>query len=425
MKKIGLWLVVATLVLLLMSLIAGAKKQKLTILTPTAWISQETINAWELAFEKEHPDVDIIVETMAVSKYAESVILRGATSDMPDAFFTGVDDRLSVFIEGGIVAPLDDLVKTAGLDLSRYPEILFKATSRNGKLYAFPKPPEFRGVVNYSKDAFREAGISFLTKDTSWTEFKEILAKLTIKDGDKISRYGALSKYPMLDITYAAGHFVLDDSFEPTKVLFGEETYVDLIREFMQMTKTGQMMPHTVYKALGGSKPQILGENKAAMVLVNCNWKGQFGALPFEWDIELIPSPSGKFSGAYANTLGWAISSGAKDKELAFEWIRWALLSETAMRAEQDLLKFNRDYIPYAPELWEAFMEIANTKKPDNWACLFEVQKYTELSWSFEGSVDFGKIFWTAMWDILYERKPIDIIYDAAREAQKIVDKIN
>ena len=426
MKKIGLWLVIATLTLSLMSLVAGAKKQTLTTLNPSAWISQETMKALEAAFEKDHPEVDLVVEIVASSGYQEDMVLRGATGDMPDVFLSAIDDRLTIFVEAGLVEPLGDLVATTGLDLSKYPEIVFRATSRIGQLYAFPMAPQLRGVVNYNKDAFREAGIPFLTKDTIWTEFKEILAKLIIRDANgNIVRYGALSKYPMLDLAYAAGYPVLDDVFEPEKVLFGENAYVNLISEFMQMTKDGLMMPHTVYKALGGSKPQIFGENKVAMVLVNCNWKGQFGVLPFEWDIELIPSPSGKYSGAHANLLCWAVSSGAEDKELAFEWIRWAVLSESALRASQSVQEFNRDYIPYAPELWDTFAEIAATKKPDNWECLFEVQKYATLSWVFEDSGDFGKIFWTAMWDVLYEREPIDIIYDAAIEAQKIVDKLN
>lgn len=425
MRKVGLWLVMAILALSLMSLVAGAKKQILTTLNPTAWISQETMKVLETAFEKEHPDVDLVFETIAVSTYTETVVLRGAIGDLPDAVLAATDDRLSAFVDGGLLVPLDELVKTAGLDLSRYPPILFQATSRDGKLYGFPTPPLLRGTINYNKDAFSKAGIPFLTKQTTWKEFKEILSKLIVKDGDKISRYGALSKYPMLDLTYAAGYRVVDDQLEPEKVLFGQDAYVNLISEFMQMTKDGLMMPHTVYKALGGSKPQIFGEGKVAMVIVDCNWKGQFETLPFEWDIELIPSPTGKFSGAHASFFCWTVNSKAKDKELAFQWVRWVILSESALRAEQSLRKFNRNYIPYAPELREAFAEIATRKKPDNWECLFEAQKYVLLPWVFEGSGDFDKIFWTTMWDVLYERAPVDVIYDAAKEAQKIVDKLN
>lgn len=379
MKKVGLWLVVMILVLSLMSLVAGAKKQTLTTLNPTAWISQETMRALEVAFEKDHPNVNLVFETVAVSTYTETVLLRGAIGDLPDVFMTVADHRLTTFAKGGLLMPLDELVKRAGLDLSRYPEVLFKTVSRDGKLYGFPDSPLLRGTVNYNKDAFREAGIPFLTSRTSWNEFKKILTKLTLKDGDKIIRYGALSKYPMLDLAYAAGYPILDDPFEPKKVLFGEDAYVDLISEFMQMTRDGLMMPHTVYKALGGSKPQIFGEGKVAMVLVDLNWKGQFEALPFEWDVEIIPSPSGKFSGTHATILSWVISSKARDKELAFEWIRWLILSESALRAEQSVRKFNRNSIPYAPELWDVFREIANTKKPDNWQILFETQKH--LHW--------------------------------------------
>jgi len=425
MKKVGLWLVMAILALSLMSLVAGAKKQTLTTLNPSSWVSQETMRVLETAFEKEHPNVDLVFEAVPVSTYTETVVLRGAIGDLPDAFSAATDDRLTAFVDGGLVASLDELVEITGLELNRYPPILFKATSRDGKLYGLPMPPLLRGTINYNKDAFREAGIPFLTRQTSWNEFKEILGKLIVKDGDKISRYGALSKYPMLDLTYAAGYRVVDDQLEPEKVLFGQDAYVNLIREFMQMTRDGLMMPHTVYKALGGSKPQIFGEGKVAMVLVDCNWKGQFETLPFEWDIELIPSPSGKFSGAHASFFCWTVNSKAKDKESAFEWVRWVILSESALRAEQSLLKFNRNYIPYAPELREVFAEIATTKKPNNWECLFEAQKYVLLPWVFEGSADFGKIFWETIWDVLYERAPVDVIYEAAKEAQKIVDKLN
>ncbi len=405
------------LMIIFMAGVTGAK-EKLEVLSPTAWISPETMAAYEKAFELENPDIAIVVEQLPVGSYMESLLLRGKLgNDFPDTFLIPPDSRLNTFINGGLITEIDRPDSSA---------IVFDMFSRDGILWAYPQAPEYRGVVNYNKRLFAEAGIT--NTNPNWEEFKEILTKLTIKDEDgNIIRYGALSKYPNLDFIYAAGAGIIDDAFNPTKVLFGSELSVSILEEFMEMTRTGQMMPHVIYNALGGSKPQIFGEEKVAMVVTNSNYKGAFQELDFEWDIFLIPSPiGGEIKGVHGNAFGWCISSKTEKYDLAMRWIEWIIYSESALNAKEGLLTYNKDEIPYVEEQRERLRKIAENRKPNNWNVMFELEgKIMPFIGTFEGSGDFGKVYWNSIWNYLYGRAGIESIIEGAEECQALLDKIN
>lgn len=426
MRKVITIVVIMALILALGAGI-GFTKTRIVTLNPTAWVPTEIMKALEKAFEKEHPEIDIVIETMPVSKYMESVLLRGAAGDLPDACMWWPDSKLNAFQEAGLIIPLDELIEKAGIDLGEYPKLLFELPRRGGALYAFPLPQELRGTVNYNKEIFEESGIPFITRDTTWKEFGDMARKLTVKDENgRVVRYGVLAKYPNLDLCYAEGARIVDDPLAPVKVLFGEDNYINTIRDFLSLAEEGAMMPLTVYKALGGSKPKIFGQKKVAAVVTNCNYKGRFADFDFEWDVELVPATSRELMGTHVNTLTWTISAMSKNPEKTFEWIRWFVLSETSLRVQESFLKFNKDNPPYVPELRKIWNEIAKTRKPDNWECLYEAQKYmVPYIGMYPGSEEFMEVYWMAVWDVLYKRKPLERLSEAAEECQVILDRMN
>ena len=426
MKKIITMVVLVGLIFTLGTSI-GFTKTEVVVFNPPAWVPNATMKALEQAFEKEHPEINIKRETVGVRKYMETVLLRGAANDLPDVFMGAPDERMDTLIDAGLAAPLDGLVEKAGLDLSPYwDSIPYRTYRRGGPLYALPIAPELRGVVNYNKDIFKESGVPFITRDTTWEEFQEMGRSLTVKDDKgRITRYGFLSKYPMLDLVYAAGEGILDDCFAPKRATFGDAGFVDIIGEFLDLAEEGVFMPLLVYKALGGSKPKIFGTGKVAGVITNCNYKGRFADLKFDWDVELIPSPSGQLEGVDGNYMSWCVSTTTENPEAAFEWMRWFVFSEKALRVKEGLLKFNKDNPPYVPELAKIWNEIAKTRKPDNWECLYEAQKHLRpFLGAYKGSGDFNKLFWAGILDVLYERKQLEHLQEAAKKCQAVLDRM-
>ena len=404
--------------------IASFAKVQLKVYERLDGCLEETVEKLEVAFEKEFPDIDITIETLVAAKYQDQIILDAAARKLDvDVFYSVFDFRLNVFVDGGIVMPLDELVEKSGIDISKYPKNLFQAGTRNGKLYGFPQRAVPRGTINYNQDLFDELGIPYITRETTWEEFKGYLEKLTLKDEDgNVIRYGCLDKYPQLDLMYLFGGRIVDDSMNPTKVVFGED-YVKVLGEFLEMAEEGLMMPLSVYNALGGSKPKIFAEGKAATIITHLGYRGGFISAPFRWNSELIPAPEGNFGGAHNDQTGWSINTNSKNPEVAFKWILWSMFDPIAQNIYDSQWEINTNRIPYAPEALEAFATIADQREPSNWRCMLEAQEKTVLFPVFEDSTDFMTKFWAATWDILYDRAPLESILDAEKECQRLLDE--
>jgi len=432
MKKGIMFMVMASLVI---GLLGSAWARELSVWSVSAWINDETMEAYIEAFEKAHPDVKVSWRGLPVKTNMETLQMAGALAlknpkkhKFPDVFLTGPDMRMRTFIAAELIIGLNELFAKAAIDPSLYPGTVFGVVEVEGVYYGLPLAPEVRGVVNINKDVFADAGVPLPDNETSWDELVEMQRKLVVRNAKgEVTRYGSLSKYPVLDLVYAAGAPILDNPLKPTKVLFGEDAFVDVIREFLELADEGVMMPLRVYKALGGSKPKIFGEEKVATMITNCNYKGQFEDMPFDWDVIVLPSPTGgQAKRVHGSSFCWSIYTNTKDRDLAFEWARWVVFSVEALEAKESLRKFNKDEVPYVREVRERLLEIAAGRKPDNWSCLVDLYSRMEpYIGSFQGSDKFSKLFWEASWDVLYERAPIEKLREFALKAQKVIDALN
>jgi len=407
-----------------LGIVSFAGKIKLEVYDRLEVCSVETAKKLEQAFEKEFPDIDVSIESFVSAKYQDQILLLSASGQLSaDVILSNTDYRLNVFVDSGIIMPLDELVEKSGIDTSKYPQVLFQSCTRNGQLYGFPQRPMPRGTVNYNQDLFDELGIPYITRETTWEEFKEYLKKLTLKDKNgNVIRYGCLNKYPQLDLMYLFGGRIVDDYMNPTKVVFGED-YVKILGEFLDMAKEGLMMPLSIYSALGGSKPKIFAERKVATIITHLGYRGGFATAPFRWDAELIPAPEGDFGGAHVDLVGWSINTKSKNPEAAFKWIEWYMFSLNAQMILESQNEVNTNLIPYAPELQESFAKIADQRKPSNWSCLFEAQEKGVFLPVFENSTDFYSKFWESTWNVLYNREPIESLMDAEKECQRLLDE--
>jgi len=401
-----------------------AEKTKLLVYERLDGCLEDTTEKLEIAFEEEFPDIDITIETFVPKTYQNEILLLAASGKLDaDVIYSVSDFRLNVFVNGGIIIPLDELLEKSGIDISKYPQRLFQAGTRNGKLYGFPQRPQPRGTVNYNQDLFDELGIPYITRETTWEEFKGYLRKLTLKDEDgTVIRYGCLDKYPQLDLLYLFGGRMVDDPFNPTEVVFGEDL-VKVFGEFLEMAEEGLMMPLPVYKALGGSKPKIFAEEKVATIITHLGYRGGFATASFRWDAELIPAPNGVFGGAHTDLMGWSINAKSKNPEVAFKWIKWSTFSPIAQNIYDSQWEVNSNKMSYVTELNETFAEIADQRQPAGWRCVYEAQKNVVVFPIFEGSGDFMNKYWEATWGVLYDGNSLETLLEAEKEMQRLLDE--
>lgn len=246
-------------------------------------------------FQASHPNVTITFDNAPHSNYEQKVLTAFAGGQGPDVFWAG-DWMVPQFLAAGIIAPVDP----AGFGVASQDE--FEALFDAGALDAFKADGNiYTGGVSeyntfsliYNVDAFAEAGIDPLPKDQpiTWEELADIAAKLTVKDGDAVTRVGlawpfttpiwtVLIQEPML--RQKGGELINAEG----KADFTQEPMVAVMTYLQGLRNAGGIDPATYTDLLqdfaGGRSAMIFGGPWAAKPLSEIN-------PDLNWDTAPLP----------------------------------------------------------------------------------------------------------------------------------------
>ena len=220
----------------------------------------------------------------------------------PPALAVMLATDLYDLINGDYITSLDDYIK-AMPDGQAYLNDFFPAFLANsrydGKVWSIPFQ---RSVVAlyYNKDLFDEAG---LQPPTSWATWADAAQKLTVREGDQVTRWGI--EYPsgwpywlFQPLAIGSGqNIVADDttvSFDDPRVIEAEQFYIDLSHKY-------QAMPEGV-QSVWGQAPSDFASGQTAMIVHS---SGSLAGILKQADFEVgvMPIP-GKEEGTYATVPG-------------------------------------------------------------------------------------------------------------------------
>jgi multiple sugar transport system substrate-binding protein len=230
--------------------------------------------------------------------------------------------------------PLDNYVKESGIDMKRYPKVYVDACTYDGKLIGMP----YRGhpqLLFYRKDIFKKLG---LNPPKTWAEL-ETVAK-TIKE--KTNLYG-ISPY------YAKGTSMQNlfvwstylwsnkaDLFDSNwKPIFNNAAGIEATQRYMDPLLKMKIAPpgSVTYNEYEGV--QSVAQGEFAMVIV---WWWVYSVLndpkvakpEVAGNIGAVPAPGweGKDKGTNALLMPLSMFASSKNKEAAWEWMKWATSPE-------------------------------------------------------------------------------------------------
>ncbi|UNZ20808.1 ABC transporter substrate-binding protein [Streptomyces sp. 891-h] len=143
-------------------------------------------------FEKLHRNIH--VETTGnVNDATVNQALRAGGDKAPDVVSSFTTNNVGQYCDSGMWADLDPFLAKSGIDKRKvFPRTLLGYTQYEGTQCALPLLADAFGLY-YNKDAFAEAGIERPPRTMS--EFREVAAKLTERDGDRIERAGFMPNF--------------------------------------------------------------------------------------------------------------------------------------------------------------------------------------------------------------------------------------
>jgi multiple sugar transport system substrate-binding protein len=183
MKKLTLFLLISLMGAV--TVFAGSKQDSAGVVRWSFWGGESRIKNTQLAIDKFTEQTGIIVaaepapgtadhftkfKTQFVGGYAADIVQLG-----------GDFSNLQVDDVGTVLLPLDDLVKSGIIDLSKVDAAAIAEGTKNGKLYALPLAANMPAIV-YNRSLLERVGaplpkVSF----ASWDEFRQWLVAVKAK----------------------------------------------------------------------------------------------------------------------------------------------------------------------------------------------------------------------------------------------------
>lgn len=276
-------------------------------------------------FNKSQNDVEVQFERSEGQGYWEKLTaaVAGGTAwdcfrgDVPHALAWGPKNAIldvKQYVDADTKYPKDDYLKGV-VDTYTF----------EGKMYGVPTWCLTMWMY-YNKKIFDAAGIAYPTAKTTWTEYLDMAKKLTKKDGDKFTQFGANGwnswTFPLMQLIYSnGGKFYYND--DETKVAVDDPKTVEVLQQVADMYLVDKSIPNP--SAPASSPIGILSDNVAT--------EGNGDYLPadnndvfmqkYEYiDATLPPSFNGQRHNVYWPD-GFLINTKAKAPDACYKWMSW------------------------------------------------------------------------------------------------------
>lgn len=280
----------------------------------------------------------------------DKIIAALSGSEPPDILITSGADLIKSWDNEGLVTSLNDLVKSANIDLNDIYPAPLSMCQLGDKLLCLPWGTDVYALF-WNKDVFEAAGLDPEKPPTTMEQLAEFADKLTKVESDStISQVGFIPDFSWghldLYVRMFGGFWYSDDG---TKVTINSQSMVDALKweqPFYSKYNANEVLKFT--SALGGymSPDQGFYAGKIAM-MVDGEWQtgpNFISKFKPELNYGVAPFPPPATNPERANTIvvqGTVviIPSGAKDKEASAKLFAW--MESPEILAEEMLVNYN------------------------------------------------------------------------------------
>ncbi|MAT43296.1 MAG: hypothetical protein CL609_13230 [Anaerolineaceae bacterium] len=349
--------------------------QTIRVMTFFAYDNPEVEKEVVAQFEAAHPNIKVELELVPFVDIFTKYKTLSAGGSAPDVISMNFEN-LRQFATLGALEPLGDYIAKDSYDMSTYYENTNEMHNVDGTQFGLPATFS-NWVLYYNKTMFDEKGIEYPSASWDWAKMVEEGQKfVSDDDGDGIvDTYGyGLAWWPMYLFMYDTNVLTPDNAscaLTSPGALQAIENYVKAQNE------DGITANKEAQTAMGDWDRFVAG--KLAMFP-----SGPWALKPFndsittfEWDV--THHPIGTQQGTFLYSNSYAISSGSKNKDAAWEFLKFATgpegslirqkgnfeISAVKEIAEGEFIKSLEGQYPAHPEV---FMEATSygQKLPDH-----------------------------------------------------------
>lgn len=273
-------------------------------------------------FNEKHPDIKVKTELIPYGQYFQKLETAATGGALPDVLWMN-GAHVVQYAEGKVIEPLSEHAKKDNYSLENYPKSLIDLYTVDGKVYGIPKDYDTTGLW-YNKKIFDDAGVPYPDENWDWAKLKETAKKLTNKEKG-IWGFAAVmgNQGGYYDFIWQnKGYIVSDDG---KSVGFDKPEAVEALKYNISFIEEG--LSPTQAQMAETAAGDLFSSGKIAMM-----FDGPWMVPEYKKnkDLDVTVVPKGEQRAVSIHGLSNVISAHSKQKEAAWEFVKFLGSKETA-----------------------------------------------------------------------------------------------
>ncbi|GGD48477.1 ABC transporter substrate-binding protein [Paenibacillus nasutitermitis] len=286
----------------------GASNQKATV-TMGFWGTAQDLKIYQDAantISEEYPNIELKIKQYPSSDQFWNQLPGEIAAKVAPDFIKISNEGSYEYIQKGLFTPLDDIVKSTGVDMNKFSPASLNIWKVDEKLYAVPNSSS-PGMFFINEDMWKKAGLGEYPK--TWDEVETAAKKLTTKDVHGITIN--LDPYHISNYIKSYG-----GGWGFGKTINSPEN-VKALEKIFEMYKAGIAVTP---KSLGfGWDGEVFSNGKSVMTTGGYWYKGFLKDAAPNLKYSVIPVPEGTVKGSTMIADSYVVLKGAKNKDAALQ----------------------------------------------------------------------------------------------------------
>lgn len=280
--------------------------------------NEETLAKMVAAFEQEHPNIKVEVETIGYDDYFTQMQTRVAGGTAPDCYELNIEN-FAAYANKGILAEI------TGVDVSGLNETALGAFNVDGKQYGLPE--SFSNVVLiYNKDLFDQAGVAYPTNDWTQDDLQAAAEKIRALGDDIFGIWQPITYNEFFKVVAQYGGALLNE--DKTEFTINSPENLAAATALVDRVLVSNVQPNAVQQGGMGDWDMFMS-GRLGMIPTGI-WAFQTftDGCDFEWDIVVEPGSTQKATHFFSNCV--VMNPETKYPTEVATWLAWLASSTTA-----------------------------------------------------------------------------------------------
>lgn len=287
---------------------AGNNGKKTTI-TMGFWGTAQDLKIYQAAADsigEQYPNIELKIKQYPSSDQFWNALPGEIAAHVAPDFIKVSNEGSYEYISKGLFAPLDDLVASTGVDMSKFTESVTNIWKVDNKLYAIPNSSS-PAMFFINEDMWKNAGLG--AYPTTWDEVEAAAKKLTSKDVYGITIN--LDPYHISNYVKSYG-----GDWGNGKTVNSKEN-VQALQKIFDLYKEGVAVTP---KSLGyGWDGEVFSNGKTAMTTGGYWYKGFLKDAAPNLKYAVVPVPKGTANGSTMISDAYVVLKDSDNKDAALQ----------------------------------------------------------------------------------------------------------